>query len=109
MRHPGSRSAMGMSDGGRELIRPDAVIRYRTSGPADAPAVVLLHGSTLDGESWAGQVEALDEEYRVVVPDLRGHGDSTMDGRFEFGATVDDVLALLDEIDAERVALVGLS
>jgi 3-oxoadipate enol-lactonase len=98
-----------MHDGGRELIRPDAVIRYRTSGPETAPAVVFLHGSTLDGESWAGQTEAIEGDYRVVVPDLRGHGESTLDGRFEFEAAVDDVLALLDEIDAERVALVGLS
>jgi pimeloyl-ACP methyl ester carboxylesterase len=98
-----------MHDGGRELIRPDAVIRYRTSGPLAAPAVVFLHGSTLDGASWAGQVEALEEDYRVVVPDLRGHGESTMDGRFEFEAAVEDVLALLDDIDAERIALVGLS
>jgi 3-oxoadipate enol-lactonase len=96
-------------DGGRELIRPDARIRYRMSGPATAPAVVFLHGSTLDGESWAGQVEAIEQDYRVVVPDLRGHGESTMDGRFEFEAAVEDVLALLDEIDAERIALVGLS
>jgi 3-oxoadipate enol-lactonase len=100
---------MELPDGGRELIRPDARIRYRTSGPAAAPAVVFLHGSTLDGESWAGQVEALEEDYRVVVPDLRGHGESTMDGRFEFEAAVEDVLALLDDIDAERIALVGLS
>ena len=98
-----------MPDGEHELIRPDARIRYRTSGPEAAPAVVFLHGSTLDGESWAGQVEVLEEYYRVVVPDLRGHGESTMDGRFEFEAAVEDVLALLDEIDAERVALVGLS
>lgn len=98
-----------MPDGEHELIRPDARIRYRTSGPEAAPTVLFLHGSTLDGESWAGQVEALEGDYRVVVPDLRGHGASTMDGRFEFEAAVEDVLALLDEIDAERVALVGLS
>jgi pimeloyl-ACP methyl ester carboxylesterase len=98
-----------MPDGEHELIRPDARIRYRTRGPEAAPPVVFLHGSTLDGESWAGQVEALEQDYRVVVPDLRGHGASTMDGRFEFEAAVEDVLAVLDEIDAERVALVGLS
>lgn len=92
-----------------ELVRPDARIRYRATGPQAAPAVVFLHGSTLDRHAWAGQVEALEQDYRVVVPDLRGHGESTLEGRFEFAAAVDDILALLDELDAERVAVVGLS
>ena len=92
-----------------ELVRPDATIRYWMTGPETAPTVVFLHGSTLDHVSWARQVEALQEDYRVVVPDLRGHGESTLEGRFEFEAAVGDVLALLDELDAERVALVGLS
>jgi 3-oxoadipate enol-lactonase len=92
-----------------ELVRPDATIRYWVTGPKAAPTVVFLHGSTLDHVSWARQVEALSEDYRVVVPDLRGHGESTLGERFEFEEAVGDVLALLDELDAERVALVGLS
>lgn len=93
----------------RELVRPDATISYRVTGPDQAPTVVFLHGSTLDGHSWAAQVEALRHDYRVVVPDLRGHGESTMQGRFTFEAAVDDVRALLDELAADRLALVGLS
>src|ERR671936_528521 len=102
-------SAMKNHELRAELLRPDATIRYWATGPEAAPAVVFLHGSTLDQDSWASQVEALQEDYRVVVPDLRGHGESTLEGRFEFEAAVGDVLALLDELDAERVTLVGLS
>jgi 3-oxoadipate enol-lactonase len=93
----------------RRLIRPDATIRYSVHGPERAPTVLLLHGATLDHHAWDRQVDALEEHYRVVVPDLRGHGESPMEGRFEFEAAVDDVLTLLDELDVERVALVGLS
>src|SRR3712207_4554169 len=97
----------------RELVRPDATIRYWVSGPVSAPRVVLLHGATLDHRAWDAQVDALGERYRVVVPDLRGHGESTMDGRFRFDDAVADVLALLDALDAERpgapTALGGLS
>ena len=97
----------------RELVRPDARIRYWVSGPARAPWVVLLHGATLDHRAWDAQVDALRTRYRVVVPDLRGHGESTIDGPFRFEDALADVLALLDVLDAERpgtpVVLGGLS
>ena len=89
-----------------ELVRPDASIRYWTAGTA-GPTVVLLHGATLDHRAWAPQTEALADRFRVVVPDLRGHGEST--GDFAFEDAVQDVLALLDEVSVPRVVLVGLS
>ena len=70
-----------------ELVRPDATIRYWTGGDT-GPTVVLLHGATLDHRAWDPQTEALAEAFRVVVPDLRGHGES--DGRFDFEETVQD-------------------
>ncbi len=60
----------------RELVRPDATVAYWVNGPERAPVVVLLHGATLDHRSWAPQVDELAVRYRVVVPDLRGHGES---------------------------------
>jgi 3-oxoadipate enol-lactonase len=92
-----------------ELERPDACIRYWVQGVEDAPTVVFLHGATLDHHAWDPQVEVLREQYRTVTVDLRGHGLSTMEGRFEFGAAVADVVALLHTLRAKPVALVGLS
>ena len=60
-----------------DLVRPDATVRYWTGGAADGPTVVLLHGATLDHRAWAPQVEALQGRFRLVVPDLRAHGEST--------------------------------
>ncbi len=94
----------------RELIRPDATIAYWVSGPERAPVVLLLHGATLDHRAWDAQVDELTPQYRVVVPDLRGHGESTLEGAFRFDDAVDDVAALLDAVDTGApLALGGLS
>jgi pimeloyl-ACP methyl ester carboxylesterase len=90
-----------------DLVRPDATLRYWTGGAAGGPTVVLLHGATLDHRAWAPQVEALQGRFRLVVPDLRAHGEST--GSFDFEAAVGDAFALLDALPAGRVVLVGLS
>jgi 3-oxoadipate enol-lactonase len=99
--------------GKRTLLRPDATITYWISGPLGAPRVVLLHGATLDHHAWDAQVEVLSERYRVVVPDLRGHGESTIPGQFRFEDALADVMALLDAVDAEHpgapITLGGLS
>ena len=88
------------------LVRPGSTIRY-WSGGTEGATVVFLHGATLDHRSWTPQTDALRDRYCVVVPDLRGHGAST--GRFDFDAAVEDVLALLEQLPARRVVLVGLS
>ena len=92
-----------------ELERPDARIQYWVQGVESAPTVVFLHGATLDHHAWDDQVNVLREHYRTVAVDLRGHGLSTMEGRFEFDAAVGDVMALLHRLRAAPVALVGLS
>jgi pimeloyl-ACP methyl ester carboxylesterase len=91
----------------RELIRPDATIAYWVSGPEKAPVVVLLHGATLDHHAWDDQVEYLAERYQVVAPDLRGHGESPMEGPFRFDDAVDDIAALLDEVDTGSPLVLG--
>ena len=90
-----------------DLVRPDATIRYWTGGAAGGRTIVLLHGATLDHRAWAPQVDVLQHRFGLVVPDLRGHGEST--GSFDFETAVQDVFALLDVLSAGRVVLVGLS
>ncbi|MBA3905137.1 MAG: alpha/beta fold hydrolase [Pseudonocardiales bacterium] len=92
-----------------ELKRPGACIRYWVQGVEDAPTVVFLHGATLDHHAWDPQVDVLRKQYRTVTVDLRGHGLSTMDSRFDFDSAVADVMALLHRLRARPVALVGLS
>jgi pimeloyl-ACP methyl ester carboxylesterase len=96
-----------------EVVTPDGLsINYVDSGDAAAPAVILLHGFTADLRMWMPVSEALARDYRVIAPDLRGHGrtgapedldDYTME-RYE-----GDVLALLDALEIDVAAVVGCS
>jgi pimeloyl-ACP methyl ester carboxylesterase len=92
---------------GPDLVRPDTTIRYWTAGPDTAPTVLFLHGATLDHRAWDPQVAAPRGRFRIVVPDLRGHGDST--GHFDFDSAVEDILILLDHLAVDKVVPVGLS
>lgn len=79
-------------------------------GRNDAPAVVLSHGATLDHDSWAPQIEALAQHYRVITWDMRGHGLSQpLTGKFTFRRGAADLIAILDHLGIDRAALVGLS
>lgn len=92
------------------MTRPPISLRYVEHGEPDAPSVILLHGFPLNGAMWDDVVPALGDAYRAIVPDLRGHGASEAPaGPY---ATIDyaaDVIALLDTLGVERVAVVGLS
>jgi pimeloyl-ACP methyl ester carboxylesterase len=85
-------------------------IHYTVEG--EGPPVVLLHGYTLDRTFWEPQVQALRHRYRVIVPDLRGFGESEL-GSVQTSSMelmADDVRALLDRIAVrEPVVLGGLS
>ncbi|MEH1169588.1 alpha/beta hydrolase [Micromonospora sp. CPCC 205539] len=82
-----------------------AVIAYDEAG-AGSP-VVLLHAGIADRRMWRGQLPALAARHRVIVPDLRGYGDSDLPST-PF-AHHDDVAGLLDALDLPQAALVGCS
>lgn len=52
----------------------DQRLRYRDTGPKDAPVIVMLHGFTDSLHSWDLVADALDTDFRVIRPDLPGHG-----------------------------------
>jgi pimeloyl-ACP methyl ester carboxylesterase len=80
-------------------------------GPADGPVVVLLHGFPELGYSWRHQVGPLaDAGYRLLVPDMRGFGDSDAPAKvqaYAIDALAGDVLGLLDHAGAERGVVIG--
>jgi 3-oxoadipate enol-lactonase len=86
----------------------DAEIVYWTLG--DGPPVVLLHPFPAHHEFWLPVAAALATRYRVVLPDLRGHGDS---GVGEGPATMEkhaaDIARVMDEADVGRAPLIGVS
>lgn len=86
-------------------------LAYEEAGNREGPPLVLLHGFPLDRRQWAPQVGPLTEAgYRVVLPDLRGHGRSTTpDGIITMTQCALDVLALCDRLGLERFTLGGFS
>jgi pimeloyl-ACP methyl ester carboxylesterase len=86
-----------------------AQIWYTSYGTG--PPVVLLHGGLGHSGNWGYQLPALAESgRRVVLIDSRGHGRSTHDARpFRYELMAADVLAVLDRLRLDRVAIVGWS
>ncbi|ACZ30652.1 alpha/beta hydrolase fold protein [Xylanimonas cellulosilytica DSM 15894] len=86
-------------------------IAYHLRGTEGAPVLVLLHGmgAASDASSWAPVAEDLARDHRLVVPDLRGHGDSGRPGTYTLAEMADDVAALLDRLGVERATVVGHS
>jgi 3-oxoadipate enol-lactonase len=80
-------------------------------GPADGPAVVFGNSIGSDHRMWAPQVAPLVARgFRVIRYDTRGHGASPVPpGPYELDDLGADLLALLDDVGAERAHLVGLS
>jgi len=73
--------------------------------------VILLHGGLGHSGNWGYQVPALIANgYRTVVIDSRGHGRSTRDERpYSYELMASDVLAVMNALHLDRVALVGWS
>ncbi len=83
-------------------------LHYREYG-TDGPAVVLLHGLFGSSANWGSIARELSSDYRVIVPDLRNHGQSPHVQAMDYPGMAGDLLALLDALDLERPALVGHS
>lgn len=79
---------------------------YGTGAP-----VILLHGGLGNSGNWGYQVPALvQNSYRTVVIDSRGHGRSTRDDRpFSYELMASDVVAVMDALHLPKAALVGWS
>jgi pimeloyl-ACP methyl ester carboxylesterase len=87
-----------------------ARLHVRLAGPQGAPEIVLLHGFPLHGRMWDAQVDALAEDWRVIVPDFRGHGKSEVgDGQYAIDFFVDDLFAVLDATASGPAVACGLS
>lgn len=81
-------------------------VRAESIGPADAPALLLLHGWTLDRRLWAPQLP-LAGRFRLVAIDRRGFGEATAPA--DLGAEPGDVLAVADALGLTRFHLIGMS
>src|SRR5690606_23065953 len=74
------------------------------------PVVLLAHGMWCDAGMFSALVRDLSRDHRVLVPDLRGHGRSTVpDRQWQIADLATDLAALLDALSVPRVLLGGFS
>jgi pimeloyl-ACP methyl ester carboxylesterase len=86
-----------------------ATIQYLRTG-GDKPAVVLLHGLSGNGASWAPVARALEADFDVVMPDARGHGGSSTPHRgYRYDDHASDVVGLIRGLALARPVLLGHS
>src|SRR5271170_2033055 len=86
----------------------DAEIACRVLG--EGPPVVLLHPFPANHEFWLPVARALATRYRVVLPDLRGHGDSDVgEGPATMEKHAGDIAAVMDAADVGRAPMIGVS
>jgi 3-oxoadipate enol-lactonase len=74
--------------------------------------LVLVHGFPLNSEMWKRQIQELENKtnLRIISYDLRGHGRSDVsDGQYSIELFVDDLIALLDYLNIDKVILCGFS
>ena len=85
-----------------------AELHYELQGEGEP--VLLVHGFPLSARLWDEVVERLEGEWRLIVPDLRGHGESQASEEVTMRRFADDLAAVLDAAGERRpVTLVGLS
>jgi 3-oxoadipate enol-lactonase len=86
----------------------DAQLFYTTVG--NGPDVVLLHPTPCDHRFWLRLVESLSGKYRVILPDLRGHGQSEAgSGPITIDKLGADIVKLLDGLGVQRALFGGCS
>ncbi len=86
-------------------------LEVASSGPADGPLVILLHGFPDSWRTWRNQIPHLVATgFRVLAPNMRGYGGSDQPSgvsSYDLDRLIDDVLALADSEGAPRFQLVG--
>src|SRR5918992_858747 len=91
------------------FIRMDDIQMAYTDARVGQP-VVLIHGYPFNRSLWDEQVAALSNSYRIIVPDLRGFGESdASSGPATMNRMAEDLAQLLDHLEISRAVVGGLS
>jgi len=94
----------------RIALSTGVTLNVRYGGPADAPAILFLHGFPESHRTWRYQLDDLVADYRVVAPDQRGFaGSDRPEGVDDYKSdlVIEDSIALMDSLGIDRFTLVG--
>ena len=86
-------------------------LHYAAWGERDAPPLLLVHGGRDHCRNWDWVAEALRDDYHIIAPDLRGHGDSEWlkGGGYNQLDYVYDIAQLLNQTKMTPVTIIGHS
>ena len=93
-----------------KLNRDGVNLYYETHG--QGPVILLTHGYSATSAMWRGQIEPLTRRHKLVIWDMRGHGQSDYPAdpsAYSEAATVADMAAILDAVGAKSAIIGGLS
>jgi pimeloyl-ACP methyl ester carboxylesterase len=93
-----------------KINRDGVEIYYEVHG--SGPPLLLTHGYSSTSAMWQGQIEALSKHHKLVLWDMRGHGQSDYPddpAAYSEALTVTDMAALLDEVGTHSAIVGGLS
>lgn len=94
----------------RWLQRESCGVRYWLTGPEGAPLLLFTHGAGADHRMFEAQGDAFKLEYRILVWDVPGHGNSRpLSGEFSIRRMAAVLIALLDQEGYDQAILVGQS
>lgn len=86
----------------------DVKLFYQDEGQGEP--LLFLHGFTFDHRMWQPQLDFFSSNYRILIPDSRGHGKSDApETGYSRDLRAEDTRLLLDELKIDKVHLVGLS
>ena len=86
-------------------------IRYKDTGPRDAPAILLLHGFGSSLQTWDAWADSLDKRYRVIRLDLPGFGLTGPSPTNDYSEQTDTetLTRFIDQLGVTQLAVVGHS
>ena len=99
---------MNIPSDGRRMPLNEAPLPADVVGPPHAHPIVFLHSMQLTRKMWLPQMDTLSDEYRVIAPDLPGHG-ALAGIPFRLETTAERVADLIDLEARGRALVVGLS
>src|SRR5580698_4312895 len=74
----------------------DVEVFYRSAGPKDAPAILLLHGYPTSSHMFRDLISRLSDRFHLIAPDLPGFGQTKAPPRGQFDYTFDNFAKVVD-------------
>lgn len=83
---------------------------YKTFGHGEP--ILFLHGSGASWKMWEPQIDAFSKEYKMILLDYRGHGESIKhfpNDIYDYDLLVSDIISFLDTLGSSRIHVIGVS